>query len=338
MNLQNLNKKLKVVLSVGDESGIGPEIILKALCSNQIPKNINYILVGSKKNLQNTYKYLRSLGLENLANPKNLKIHDLEISSSGNDPKAGYGNSSFQYLTKAIEIVKKYPNSALVTGPICKKSWSLAGHYYSGQTEVLAKSCGVKKVGMLFTAKSPITGWRFNTLLATTHIALCEVPKKLNTKLIHSKLDLFKEFCIKYNKNPILKVAGLNPHAGEEGILGNEEKDWLNDSLIAWNEKNKDIKLLGPISPDSCWNTSAKAWRHKDAEKHDGILAMYHDQGLIPIKVIALNYSVNTTIGLPFIRTSPDHGTGFDIAGKGVAQSQSMIEAIKAAIEMTINL
>ena len=144
MNIKKTNDTFKVVLSVGDESGIGPEIILKALYSNQIPKNIDFILVGSKKNLQNTYEYLRSLGLENLANPKNFKIHDLEISSLDNDPKSSYGNSSFQYLTKAIEIVKQYPNSALVTGPICKKSWSLAGHYFSGQTEVLAKACGVK--------------------------------------------------------------------------------------------------------------------------------------------------------------------------------------------------
>ena len=173
MNLQNKNKTMKLVISVGDESGIGPEIILKALCSPEIPENIDFILVGSKKNLQNTYEHFRSLGLENLANPKNLKIHDLEISSSNNDPKSSYGNSSFYYLTKAIEIVKQYRNSALVTGPICKKSWSLAGHYFSGQTEVLAKLCGVKNVGMLFTAKSPITGWRLNTLLATTHIPLC---------------------------------------------------------------------------------------------------------------------------------------------------------------------
>jgi len=337
MNFKNKDNKFKVVLSVGDESGIGPEIILKALGSNEIPNNINYILVGSKKNLQTTYNHLKSLGLKNLANPNNLQIHDLEISSSISKSKSNYGDSSFYYLTKAIEIVKQSPNSALVTGPICKKSWSLSGHYFSGQTEVLAKSCGVKNVGMLFTAKSPITGWRFNTLLATTHIALCEVPKKLTQKLIHSKLDLFKDFCNTYIDKPTLKVAGLNPHAGEEGILGNEEKDWLNDALITWSEKNEDIKLLGPLSPDSCWNSSAKAWRDKNAERHDGILAMYHDQGLIPMKVIALNYSVNTTIGLPFVRTSPDHGTGFDIAGKGIAQSQSMIEAIKAAIEMTKN-
>ena len=335
MNFKNTNNTFKIVLSVGDESGVGPEIILKALCSNEIPENIDFILVGSKKNLQNTYRNLRALGLTNLANPKDLNIIDLEISSSDNESKSSYGDASFYYLTKAIEIVKQYPNAALVTGPICKKSWSLAGHYFSGQTEVLAKSCGAKNVGMLFTAKSPITDWRFNTLLATTHIPLSEVPKRLDTKLIHSKLDLFKEFCSSYTGKPTLKVAGLNPHAGEEGILGNEESDWLNDALISWNEKNSHIKLIGPLSPDSCWNSSAKAWRKKDAEKHDGILAMYHDQGLIPMKVIALNYSVNTTIGLPFIRTSPDHGTGFDIAGKGIAQSQSMIEAIKAALEMT---
>jgi len=337
MNTKNSDDKFKIVISVGDESGVGPEIILQALFSDEIPKNIDFILVGSKKNLHNTYSHLRSLGLENLANPKNLKIHDLKISDSYNDSRSNFGNSSFYYLIKAIEIVKQYPHSALVTGPICKKSWALAGHHFTGQTEVLAKSCGVKNVGMLFTAKSPITGWRFNTLLATTHIALCEVPKKLTTKLIHSKLDLFKDFCSNYVDKPILRVAGLNPHAGEEGILGSEEKDWLNDALSAWSEKNKDIKLLGPLPPDSCWNSSVKAWSIKNAEKHDGILAMYHDQGLIPMKVIALNYSVNTTVGLPFIRTSPDHGTGFDIAGKGIAQCQSMIEAIKTAIEMTKN-
>jgi len=337
MNFDNQNNTFKIVISVGDESGIGPEIILKALYSNEIPNNIDFTIVGSQKNLQKTYFHLRSLGLGNIVNPKNLKIHDLEISSSKNESKSNYGNSSFYYLKKAIEIVKQYPNSALVTGPICKKSWALAGHYFSGQTEVLAKSCSVKNVGMLFTAKSPITGWRFNTLLATTHIALREVPKKLTAELIQSKLDLFKGFCKTYIDKPTLKVAGLNPHAGEEGILGNEEQDWLSDALIAWNQNNRDIKLLGPLPPDSCWNSSAKAWRNTEADKHDGILAMYHDQGLIPMKVIALNYSVNTTIGLPFIRTSPDHGTGFDIVGKGIAQPQSMIEAIKTAIEMTKN-
>ena len=143
-----------------------------------------------------------------------------------------------------------------------------------------------------------------------------------------------QNFCKTYANKPLLKVAGLNPHAGEEGILGSEEKDWIKNAVTTWGNQNKGVHVLGPISPDTCWNSSSKAWRDKTAPTHDGILAMYHDQGLIPIKVIALNYSVNTTIGLPFIRTSPDHGTGFDIAGKGLAQSQSMVEAIKAAFDL----
>ena len=131
MNLKQTNNTLKIVISVGDESGIGPEIILKALSSNEIPENIEFLLVGSKKNLQKTYKHLRTLGLESIANPNNLQIHDLELSSIENKSRSSYGNSSFYYLTKAIEIVKQCPNSALVTGPICKKSWSLAGHNLS---------------------------------------------------------------------------------------------------------------------------------------------------------------------------------------------------------------
>ncbi len=327
--------KFKVVISVGDDSGIGPEIILKALFSKEIPNNVDILIVGSQANLENTYKNLKFLGVEDIVDPSNYKIYDIEIPFENNKPKKSYGNASFFYLKKAIEIVQNSPNAALVTGPICKKSWALAGHNYSGQTELLAESCQSNNVGMLFTAKSPITNWRFNTLLATTHIPLCEVPKQLSTNLIHAKLDLLFEFCKNYVNNPILKIAGLNPHAGEEGILGSEEKDWIKDAVDSWIKQNQGVKLLGPISPDTCWNSSAKAWRDKTAQKHDGILAMYHDQGLIPIKVIALNYSVNTTLGLPFIRTSPDHGTGFDIAGKGLAQSQSMVEAIKTAIDLT---
>ena len=330
-----IDDKFKVIISVGDDSGIGPEIILKALFSKEIPNNIDILIVGSQVNLENTYKNLKFLGVQDIANPNNYKIFDIKIPFEINKPKKSHGDASFHYLKKAIEIVQQYPKAALVTGPICKKSWALAGHNYSGQTELLAETCKVKNVGMLFTAKSPITNWRFNTLLATTHIPLCEVTKQLSKKLIHSKLDLLFQFCKNYVKDPVLKVAGLNPHAGEEGILGCEEKDWINDALNSWINQNKGVRLLGPISPDTCWNSSAKAWREKTAPKHDGILAMYHDQGLIPIKVIALNYSVNTTLGLPFIRTSPDHGTGFDIAGKGLAQPQSMIEAIKTAIDLT---
>jgi len=331
------NLRNTIIISAGDESGIGPEIILKALASNQIPPEIRVKIIGSKKNFINTYRSLKLLGIENIANPNELDIENIEVSNLNNaNWKTNCGNSSFIYLKEAIKIVNSKQNSALVTAPICKKSWALAGHNYSGQTEVLAESFNTTNVGMLFTAKSPITDWRFNTLLATTHIPLKDISKKLceNKNLIISKLDLLFDFSKQFKQQPNLRVAGLNPHAGEEGILGSEEKDFIERSLEVWIKNNPEAKVEGPVSPDSCWISSFKAWNEKKSSGHDGILAMYHDQGLIPMKIIAFNYSVNTTLGLPIIRTSPDHGTGFDIFNKGIAQCQSIIEAIKTANEL----
>ena len=328
----------KIVITVGDEAGVGPEIILKALATNQIPKKINILIVGNKKNLISKYLFLKSLGIEKIIDPNLLDIEDLEISDKNiKEPSSDTGHASFLYLKHAIKIVKKLPNSALVTSPICKKLWNSAGHNYSGQTELLSEMCDSPDVGMLFTAKSPFTGWRFNTLLATTHIPIREVPNKLNKNLINSKLDLLHKFCTKLKNNPTLHIAGLNPHAGEGGILGTEEVDFINQSINHWKIKNPLVNLGELKSPDSCWISSAKAWREKNTNAPDGILALYHDQGLIPVKIITLNYSVNTTIGLPIVRTSPDHGTGFDIADKGIAQCQSMVEAIKTANDLLVN-
>ena len=333
-----MKDKPKIVITVGDEAGVGPEIILRALASKEMPKKINILIVGNKKNLISKYLFLKSLGIEKIVDPNQLDIEDLKIANYNvKEPSNDTGNASFLYLKHAIEIVKNSSNSALVTSPICKKLWHSAGHNYSGQTELLSESCDSPNVGMLFTAKSPFTGWRFNTLLATTHIPLREVPYKLDKNLINSKLDLLYQFCKKFKDKPNIHIAGLNPHAGEEGILGTEEVDFINQAINDWKIKNPLANLSELISPDSCWISSAKAWRGNKTNPPDGILALYHDQGLIPVKIITLNYSVNTTIGLPIIRTSPDHGTGFDIAGKGIAQCQSMIEAIKTAIDLLIN-
>ena len=328
----------KIVITVGDEAGVGPEIILKALASKELPKEIKILIVGDKKNLKSKYLFLKSLGIKQIVDPDQLEIEDLKLLVNNvKEPSNETGNASFLYLKHAIEIVKRTPNSALVTSPICKKLWNSAGHNYSGQTELLSEICESPNVGMLFTAKSPYTGWRFNTLLATTHIPIKEVPHKLNKNLINSKLDLLYNFCNKFKEKPKLHIAGLNPHAGEEGLLGTEEVDFINQAIHDWKIKNPLVDLSKLISPDSCWISSAKAWRGSNTSPPDGILALYHDQGLIPVKIITLNYSVNTTIGLPIIRTSPDHGTGFDISGKGIAQCQSMIEAIKTANDLLIN-
>ena len=222
---------------------------------------------------------------------------------------------------------------ALVTAPIAKASWHAAGFNYPGQTERLAELAGVAEASMLFTARSPQGGWRFNTLLATTHIPLAEVPSRLSAALVERKLEALLEFCQRFQPQPRLVVAGLNPHAGEAGNLGLEERDWLEPTLAAWRQRHGPVTLEGPLPPDSCWLEAAQAWQGK-VRGPDGYLALYHDQGLIPVKLLAFDAAVNTSLGLPFLRTSPDHGTGFAIAGLGIARACSMAAAIEAAWEL----
>ena len=246
------------------------------------------------------------------------------------------GDAGFRWLTRAVELVQQQQGRALVTAPIAKHAWHDAGHRYPGQTERLAELDGHKAASMLFTAVSPTTGWRLNTLLATTHIPLGQVPEVLTSDLVERKLDELAGFCLRFNPAPQLLVAGLNPHAGEQGQLGGEEQQWLNPLLERWARERRDVQLKGPIPPDTCWLSAAKAWRNIDRRiGPDGILALYHDQGLIPVKLLAFDQAVNTTLGLSFLRTSPDHGTGFDIAGQGVARGASMLAAIQAAWELS---
>ena len=188
---------------------------------------------------------------------------------------------------------------------------------------------------MLFTAVSPYTAWRLNTLLATTHIPLGAVAQTLTPELVHHKLDVLLEFCRRFNPHPHLVVSGLNPHAGEAGQLGSEEMTWLTPLIESWRAQHPDMRLDGPLPPDTCWLSAAQAWNQPNHPGPDGFLALYHDQGLIPVKLMAFDAAVNTTLELPFLRTSPDHGTGFDIATKGIARPDSMIAAIQAAWELS---
>ncbi len=338
MSSQENKEKKNIMISLGDPTGIGIEVTLKALGSSKIPKNIKPVLVGCKKNLELTYWNLRKKGIAPLANPSEFQIEDLPLEGKLNygQPNAQSGEASFHWLTHAANFVIKGEARGLVTAPIAKYAWHLAGYNYAGQTERLAEMSGCKNPSMLFTAISPNNGWRFNTLLATTHIPLREVPKKLSSELIISKLETLLQFCQKFKSNPTLAIAGLNPHAGENGQLGSEEIEWLIPLLKNWKNKHPKIRLEGPISPDTCWISAIQAWQGKIHKQcPDGILALYHDQGLIPMKLIAFEEAVNTTLGLPFIRTSPDHGTAFDIAGKGFARANSMIAAINTAWELT---
>ena len=329
----------RLVIALGDPAGIGMEVTLKALADPQRPANINPLLVGCRASLERTAQLLRERTQAPVADPDDLEVDDQPIPGGPLEPgTAGSisGAASFQWLTRAVQLVQQGQGRALVTAPIAKHAWHAAGHRYPGQTERLAELDGGQQASMLFTALSPQTGWRLNTLLATTHIPLQQVPLRLTADLVEAKLNVLANFCLRFNPNPRLVVAGLNPHAGEQGQLGTEELDWLMPLLERWRLAHPNVTLLGPMPPDTCWLSAAQAWNQtSSANSPDGLLALYHDQGLIPVKLLAFDQAVNTTLGLSFLRTSPDHGTGFDIAGQGVARPASMLAAIQAAWELS---
>jgi len=344
-----------LALTIGDPAGIGSEVVLKALANLNLDCEIT--VIGSSSVLQATYDHLLrngNLSTEDLADPQTLKIIDHPFNGSWQwgQGNATTGAASFDYLETAIALTNQGQFQGIVTAPIAKNLWKQAGYDYPGQTEVLAQGAGVNRFGMLFAGRSPYTNWQLITLLATTHIPLANVPTALTPELLSLKLDLLIEslqtdFGI---SNPTIAIAGLNPHSGEAGQLGTEELDWMSTWLEKEQRDRPKTKLIGLIPPDTMWVKPGQAWygfhegrrqkaegRRKDLDLlgvADAYLALYHDQGLIPVKLMAFDRAVNTTIGLPFIRTSPDHGTAFDIAGKGIADAKSMEAAIALAVEI----
>ena len=303
-------------------------------------------IVGSRSLLHQTYAQLRSLSSEPLADPADLNLLDVALEQTLVDQivsgrgSAASGEASFRYLKTAIEQALSDRFQGIVTGPIAKSSWKAAGHEYPGQTELLAELAGVERFGMLFVARSPHTNWTLRTLLATTHIPLRQVADALTPELLTRKLELLIECLDKQFglTTPRIAIAGLNPHSGEQGQLGREELEWLIPWLAESRLRHPQVQLDGPVPPDTLWVRPGQAWygsRPGAAHTaHDGYLALYHDQGLIPVKLMAFDRAVNTSIGLPFVRTSPDHGTAFDIAGQGIAEATSMKAAIQLATEL----
>ena len=321
----------RLAIALGDPAGIGAEVTLKALASNE-PEAEAPLLVGCRRWLEQRYGELCQLGAGPLRDPAELEVLDLPLAEpvQVGESTPTCGHASFEWLTAATEAVQQGLCHALVTAPIAKASWHTAGHRYPGQTERLAELAGRPEASMLFTARSPQESWRLNTLLATPPIPLADVPHRLNPALVERKLDVLLEFCQRFSPEPLLVVAGLNPHAGEAGQLGREEADWLEACLDAWRRAHPWVQLTGPVPPDTCWLSAAEAWQGSGPGP-DGYLALYHDQGLIPVKLLAFDAAVNTSLGLPFLRTSPDHGTGFAIAGQGIARPTSMAAALETA-------
>ncbi|MEM9088054.1 MAG: 4-hydroxythreonine-4-phosphate dehydrogenase PdxA [Cyanobacteria bacterium P01_F01_bin.53] len=344
----NTHRKPRLVMTLGDPSGIGPEVVLKTLSDRTFDGQADISVIGDRAQLQRTYAHIKSVApTANLRDPETLNIIDITIPKSVTDGLiTGVGNSSsgevgFQTLRSAIARTVQGEFDGIITAPIAKSAWLAAGHHYPGQTELLAEMSDTKRFGMLFVAKSPHNGWTMRTLLATTHIPLNQVPTALTPELMTLKLELFIE-CLQRDfglTTATIAIPGLNPHSGEKGQLGTEEQTWLIPWMQAQQKRFPHIQLEGPVPPDTLWVKPGMDWQsdHPPApgQSHDGYLALYHDQGLIPVKLLAFDLAVNTTIGLPFIRTSPDHGTAFNIAGQGIARSQSTEAALNLAIELT---
>ena len=289
-------KKLRIGITLGDCAGIGPEIVDLALKSGRVAKSAEYKIIG---------KYPRcSLG----------------------QPTTETARAAAIALEEAITLVRRGELDAIVTGPIHKARMYEVGFRFPGQTEFFAERCGVKNFAMC------LTGGKLTVALVTAHIPLCKIPRAVKQSEIVRVGVLLANFLQARSKTtPRIGVAGLNPHAGESGKLGREEIEIiapaiqeLNSSLVT---RHSSLVVTGPISPDTVFHRAVEG-------EFDAVLCMYHDQALIPLKLHAFHSGVNVTLGLPFPRTSPDHGTAFEIAGKGIARPDSMVAAINLAVEL----
>jgi 4-hydroxythreonine-4-phosphate dehydrogenase len=288
-------KRPRIGITMGDPAGIGPEVTRAALASGKLPA-ADYRLLG------------------------NTEGHAL-----GRPTPAG-ARAAQAALEEAAKLALAGEIDAVVTGPVHKARLHEVGFPFPGQTEFFAARYGIENFAML------LTGARLTVALVTTHIPLCEVAKSLrNSEIVRVGL-LLENFLARRGGSRRIAVAGLNPHAGESGALGQEEIEIIAPAIAQLNRSSlvthrSSLLFSGPISPDTVFH------RAVDGE-FDAVLCMYHDQGLIPLKLHAFHEGVNVTLGLPFPRTSPDHGTAFAIAGQGIARAGSMTAAIRLAVEL----
>ena len=286
----------RVGITLGDQAGIGPEIVRAALASNRLPPTAQFSIIGP------------------------------EINCSLGRPTPETARTALAALEEAARLALHGELDAVVTAPIHKAAMYGAGFEFPGQTEFFAARCGVKNFAML------LTGGKLTVALVTVHVPLRVVADALKTEEIVRVGLLLLDFLRRRGiERPRIAVAGLNPHAGESGALGREETEIIApavEQLQAAPGYLQSAIFAGPFSPDTIFHHAANGdW--------DAVLCMYHDQGLIPLKLHAFHDGVNVTLGLPFPRTSPDHGTAFEIAGKNVARPDSMIAAINLAVELT---
>jgi len=322
-------------ITMGDPGGIGAEIIVKALADADLRRRARYVVFGFSEQLSYTADRLEATWTvfrdhhENVRRyPYDLTVMDYdEITQPATLPrgpsKVG-GKASMAFCEDAIQAAKNGLIDAIVTAPISKTSWGLAGHkQFPGHTELLAKRCKRKpgQVAMMFV--SP----QLKVVLATIHESLFDLRNSFTIGCVFNPIDLADQALREWFgiDRPRIAVAGLNPHAGEDGLFGDEEGRVISPAITMASEAGINVK--GPFPGDTIFLKALEG-------KFDVVIAMYHDQGLIPIKLLGWREAVNVTLGLPIIRTSPDHGTAFDIAGKNKADESSFKAAVNLAIDL----
>jgi len=325
------NTKPKIAITMGDPRGIGPEVVAKAFARVHLSKVCTPLVLGDGHILARTVKRLR-LGLEIVEvgeQPQEVWPGVLPVFSLSNlaalrlaeeVPPEESSRASFAYVERAGKMALDGKVEAIVTAPVSKEAIYGAGIPFRGHTEYLAEISGTEKFVMMLVGK------RLKVALVTTHIPLGAVPKYLQEEKILSVIEVASQGLLDYflESAPSIAVAALNPHAGEGGLFGKEERII---SQAVQRAREKGISVSGPWPADSLFPRAQRG-------EFDAVVCMYHDQGLIPVKLLHFDTAVNVTLGLPFIRTSVDHGVAYDIAGRGVASSRSMEEAIRLAGRM----
>jgi 4-hydroxythreonine-4-phosphate dehydrogenase len=288
------SRKPSIGITLGDCAGIGPEIVDLALKSDRVPKSAGYKIIG--------------------------KYPDCQLGQ----PTHETARAAAAALEEAVTLARRGELDAIVTGPVHKAQMYEVGFKFPGQTEFFAERCGVKNFAMC------LTGGKITVALVTAHLPLRKITRALKqSDIVRVGLLLTDFLRLRTISSPRIAVAGLNPHAGESGKLGREEIEIISPAIGALKSemRNPKSEITGPHSPDTVFHRAIEG-------EFDAVLCMYHDQALIPLKLHAFHKGVNVTLGLPFPRTSPDHGTAFEIAGKRIARPDSMIAAINLAVEL----
>jgi 4-hydroxythreonine-4-phosphate dehydrogenase len=320
-------------VTLGDVTGIGPEVTLKAIAAEAASDDTRYLLIGDenyvrrlKKKPQLPLKKFSGYGDAGKIFIANPLAGPLPENLPAGSPVAA--NAAVDFLRDGAERCLRRELDALVTAPVNKASIIRAGHKFVGQTEFLSTLAGTKRTAMMLLGHDERGHW-LRIALATIHISIKSVPKKLTAEKVTLAIELATQACHDL-KLPRARVAvcGLNPHAGEGGEFGDEEIKTITPAVLAARKRGFDV--VGPLSGDTVFHYALRG-------DFDAVVAMYHDQGLAPLKAVAFDTGVNWTLGLPFIRTSPDHGTAYDITGKGVANPSSMIAAIRLAKQLARN-